>query len=173
MGFFDAFGTKAAEVSEDPFSVPDNTYNVAITEAGVKTFKDIPYFMVRLTIASGKEAGKSASSMHRMIPWTAQERSDKGDHEAMNERVKSNYKREMLSFGISEEGLDKFDPNSVQHCNSLLGIKGTAFIKSQNGFTNFSDFQRTVAAPVHEATAPAQETQEPNEDAIADLMSGF
>lgn len=176
MGFFSAFGKTASEVSEDPFSVPANTYAVAITEVGKKVFKDIPYFVVKLTIANGPEAGKSASSMHRTTPWTPQERASQGDYEAMNARTVSNYKREMISFGISEEGLDKFDPDNVQHCTSLLGIKGTAYIETKNGFTNFSDFQRSVAAaPVTENTAmvTTPETQAPSDDAIADLMNGF
>lgn len=177
-GFFSAFGTTAAQVSDDPFAVDGNTYNVAVTGADHKTFKEIPYFVIQLTIADGKNAGKSASSMHRMIPWTAAERAAEGDYLAMNERVKSNFKVEMTAFGLSNEGLDQFDPTNAAHRSSLLGIKGTAYIETKKGYTNYKDFQRAIpATPVQQSAGIA--TQEspaapvPDADAINDLMSGF
>lgn len=179
MGFFSAFNTSAAAVSDDPFHVDGNTYNVQVSGADLKEFKNIPYFVIQLTIVGGQNAGKSASSMHRMIPWTQQERASQGDFEAMNARLLSNFKVEMLNFGIKEEVLDQFDPNNVTHRNKLLGIKGTAYIESKNGFTNYKDFQRAVsAAPVQNAepamdTQTIQEEAAPDQDAINDLMSGF
>lgn len=177
-GFFSAFGTTANEVSEDPFHVDGNTYNVAVTGSDLKTFKEIPYFVIQLTIADGKNAGKSASTMHRMKPWTQQERAQQGDFEAMNARVLSNFKVDMIAFGLSEEGLNQFDPNNAAHRSSLLGIKGQAYIESKNGYTNYKDFQRAVpATPVQQSAGIA--TQEspaapvPDADAINDLMSGF
>lgn len=175
-GFFSAFGTTAAQVSDDPFAVDGNTYNVAVTGSDHKTFKDIPYFVLQLTIADGKNAGKTASAMHRMIPWTAQERSAEGDYLAMNERVKSNFKVAMRELGLSDEGIDTFDPTNVSHRNSLLGIKGTAWIETKKGYTNYKDFQRAVAAaPVQSAAPATQETQGavPDQSAIEDLIKGF
>ena len=174
-GFFSAFGAKAYEVSEDPFHVDGNTYNVSVSSAEQKTFKEIPYFVVEVTIADGKNAGKSASTMHRLIPWTASERAEKNDHEAMNARVLSNFKVDMLNFGIAEDMLDVFDPTNPTHRNSLLGIKGTAWIESKNGYTNYKDFKRAVAAAPVQTAAPATPESQgaPDQSAIDDLMSGF
>lgn len=180
MGFFDQFNTTAEAVSTNPFFVPTNDYNVAITAAENKTFSDIPYLMIDFTIADGSHAGKKASTMLRLIPWTQAERAAEGDYETMNMRLLSSYKKTLLELGIAEAMLNQFDPRNPQHLSKLLGIRGTGRIETKGDYTNIDKFQRTVAAsetaapmnsPAPVAAGPVEAA--PNQAALDSLLSGF
>lgn len=167
---FSAFGKSAAEVEADPFAIPDNTYNVTVTGAEKKELKDVPYFIIEFTIADGEHQGKSVNQMLRLIPWTQAERPN--DYQAMTARTVSSLKKALLDLGISEEGLDAFNPAS--HGRALLGIKGTADIgPNKKGYNTISNFQRAaVAAPVN-APQNAEPAQEVDEDALNALMGNL
>lgn len=176
MGFFDQFNTTAEAVSTNPFFVPTNDYEVAITASENKTFNDIPYWVIEFSIASGAHAGKNASTMLRLIPWTAAER-PQGDFETMNARLISQFKKTLVELGIAENMMNAFDPKNPAHISKILGIRGTGRIETKGDYTNIRDFQRTVTGSSEEAvTAPVAGTKEaeaPNQDAVNALLSGF
>lgn len=154
-GLFDLFGVNAADVSENPYQITvPNRYKCVVTESDVKEFgpegAKVPYWTIEYTVKDGgQQDGKSANSLHRLVPWTPEERSEKGDHEAMNARLLSNYKKELLNLGIPEEALNAFDPKNPTHRNKVVGIKGSAWFgpqKSNPEFNAVSDFQRAEAA---------------------------
>ena len=160
--FFSAYGVDADEVSEDPFTVPDNTYRVMITEAEITDFgKDngVEFFSIQISVADGGEHdGKNANMLFRMSPLTA---ADQENYKTANARTLSNYKKALLSFGLSEEGIKVFNPRV--HASKLVGIKGTArmFPGKRAGYNNVSESPASVVA------------NEPNEEAVANLLDGF
>lgn len=152
---WDAFGVNANEVDENPFKIPANTYDVVISGAEVKDFKDIPYFVVELSIVGGDQAGKSANIMHRIVPWTASERDD---WQAMNMRLLANYKKDLLSFGIPAGALQEFKPKV--HGPKLMGIKGKAWLGPQK---NNPDFNSVRNFTRNENGAGAQSSSTPTQ----------
>lgn len=183
MGFFDQFNTTAEAVNTNPFAVPTNDYEVAVSASENKEFGGIPYWTVEVTITSGPHAGKNGSQMIRLIPWTSPERAGKGkngenDFEAMNARLLAAYKLLLLQLGIAEGMVNSFDPTNPQHVGKMLGIRGTARIETKGEYTNFKNFQRTVvAAPSESGNAPTNagttEAAAPNKEAMDALLSGF
>jgi len=172
VSMWDAFGVNPNDVDENPFSVPKNTYNLVISGAEIKTFKDIPYFSIQFDIMDGPHAGKGASDMHRMIPWTSAERDD---YQAMNARALTSFKKALLDIGIPEGALKDFKP--AIHGAKLVGIKGTGVIGPQknrpeyNAISNFSRKQSTSAVPT---AAPAPEKPVAAEtDALSDLVGNW
>lgn len=167
---WDAFGVNPNDVDENPFSVPKNVYNVVISAAEIKTFKDIPYFSIQYDITDGTHAGKGASDMHRMIPWTAAERPE--DWQAMNARALTSFKKALLDIGIPEGALKDFKP--AIHGQKLVGIKGTATIGPQknrpeyNAISNFSRKQSAAQTP-----APVAEKPVEAETDVSDLFAGW
>lgn len=167
---FDAFGVNPEEVSIDPFSIPDNTYNVSVTGAEKKELKEIPYFVIEFTVVGGQHAGKSVNNMLRLSPWTAQERPD--DWEAMNARAVSSLKKALLEVGIAENMLKAFNP--AIHGSALLGIKGTADIgPNKKGYNTISNFQRQAVAAPASAPVTAEPTATVDQSAIDALMAGL
>lgn len=173
---FDLFGVDAAEVETDPFAIPRNKYIVTVTEAGVKEIKDIPYFIVELTITdkTSEHDGKNANMMNRISKWTDAERPE-GDAKTMNARTIGQYKKCLLDLGIKPEMLNQFNPRTMG--NGLLGIKGTATIgPNKNGYNSIFDFTREVQASTVAETAQATaqvSAPEVNAEALAALMNGF
>jgi hypothetical protein len=152
--FFDAFGVNANDVDENPFSIPKNVYDVVLADAGTKEFNGIKYFVLEWHVATGPHAGKNASDMHRMQPWTPQERDD---WEAMNVRTLSSFKKALMDLGMNAAQIGQFNPNTMG--NKLVGIKGTASMGPQknrpeyNSITNFS--RKVTASPAtNSAGAP-------------------
>lgn len=172
---FSAFGANAATVETDPFRIPRNKYLTKVTGAEVKTLKEIPYFVIEYTITdpNSDHAGKSASQMLRLIPWTQSERPE--DHKTMNARTIGSYKKALLDLGIADNMLDAFNPR--QHGAKLLGISGAADIGPNNkGYNNVFGFERTVTAPAPaEAAAMSETVSNPtvDSDALNDLMGNF
>lgn len=168
-GLFDAFGVSAADVSENPFGISKpNRYECVLTDSDVKEFgdegKQIPYWVNVYTIKGGPEDGKSANSMHRLIPWTQEERAMQGDVEAMNARLLSGYKKELMDLGIPEEAMNAFDPRNPAHRNKVVGMKGSAWFgpqKGKPGYNAVSEFKRTPKneeAPAPSASSPSATT---------------
>lgn len=171
---FSAFGVEASNVSTDPFAIPRNKYNVMVTGAEVKELKDIPYFIIELTISdpASEHSGKNASQMLRLTPWADAERPT-GDAKTMNARTIGSYKKALLSMGIREEALSSFDPHTMG--NKFLGIKGTADIGPNNkGYNNVFDFERTASTPAETVQASeAVSSPAVNSDELSKLMSGL
>lgn len=182
--FFEQFGVTADDVSENPYSIEDpNYYPCMVTSVDIKNWgpnKDIPHLVIELTIQGGKNAGKSATDSHRLKPWTAQERASQGDHEAMNARLLSNYKKALLAYGIPEAALNAFNPTNRAHIQKLVGIKGVAFFGPQKNnpeFNSVRDFKReelvqgnssAESAPSTTASAPStSSSSEVDMDALA------
>jgi len=176
MGFFDSYGVNADDVSEDPFNIPKNTYNVQVSKSDITNFnkEDGPqFFQVEFTITSGEHAGKSASDAFRMVPYSA---SDREDYATLNARTLSNYKRLLLKLGVKAENVNAFDPRNPDHRAKLVGIKGTATMFTQsNGFNAVRDFERPVTATTVESApaAPVEETSVPDQAAMDSLLENF
>lgn len=175
-GLFDAFGVSASDISENPFEITEpNRYGCVVTDSEIKEFgpegSKKPYWVITYTVKGSKHDGKSANSMHRLVPWTPEERSQQGDFEAMNARLLSAYKKELLNLGIPEEALNAFDPKNHAHRSKIVGIKGTAWFgpqKNNPGFNAVADFSR---AEVAEESAP-EKAEEKAEEAD-DIMSAL
>lgn len=170
--FFSAFGVNPNDVDENPFSIPKNTYNVVLTDAGVKEFKDIKYFVIEWSVADGPQKGKNVSEMHRMQPWTPGERDD---WEAMNVRALSGFKKTLLDLGIPAGALGQFNPNTMG--TKLIGIKGTATIgpqKNRPEYNQFNNFTRKTATATSEVAPNGTAPSEPavKED-LTDLLGGW
>ena len=170
--FFSAYGTAAADVDENPFVAPDNTYAVAVTKAEVTDFaKDNgpKFFSIEYSITKGAHTGKRANQLFRMTPLTA---ADQEDYEASNARTLSNFKKAMLDLGLKEEALNVFNPNTMG--SRLVGISGTAriFPSKREGYNNIQNFQRP-AAPVEATPVADTSNAAPDADAVADLLNGF
>ena len=149
-GLFDDFGVSASDVSENPFEITvPNRYTCVLTESDIKEFGKevkVPYWVNVYTIKGGKEDGKSANTLHRMTPWTKEERATQGDTEAMNARLLSGYKKELMNLGIPEEAMNAFDPKNPNHRNKIIGLKGSAWFgpNSKNpGYNEIRDFERS------------------------------
>ena len=149
--FFGQFGVSPDDVSENPYSITDpNRYACMVSSVEVKEFgkegaPKIPYLVFEYTVQGGKHAGKTANDMHRLIPWTAQERASQGDHEAMNARLLSGYKKALLSLGIPEAALSVFNPRNSEHTKKLVGVRGTAWFGPQKNnpqYNTVSNFER-------------------------------
>lgn len=118
---FEAFGVDADSVDSDPFAIKEvNTYPFVISGAEVKTFKEIQYFVIEFSVTEGKMAGRGASSMSRLTPFSPGEE----DFEVKKARALSNYKKILLDIGLNEEQIKQF--NVRVHANKLVGIRGTA-----------------------------------------------
>lgn len=149
-GLFDAFGVSASEVNENPFEITvPNRYNCVLTDSELKEFGDdgakVPYWKNTYTIKGGKEDGKTANTLYRLTPWTDAERAEKGDKDALNARLLSGYKKELMNLGIPEEAMNAFDPKNPNHRNKVIGMKGSAWFgpdKRNPGFNMVNDFQR-------------------------------
>jgi hypothetical protein len=169
--FFSAFGVNPNDVDENPFSIPKNKYNVVLSDAGVKEFNSIPYFVIEWSVADGAHKGKTASDMHRMIPWTS---ADRDDWEAMNARALSGFKKALLDLGIPANALSQFNPNT--HGPKLVGIKGTATMgpqKNKPEYNSISNFTRkTASAEVAQPSAASSETPAVQEN-ISGLLEGW
>src|SRR4030095_2063604 len=173
--FFAAYGVDADEVSEDPFTVPDNTYRVIVSEAEITDFgKDngVEFFSIQISVNDGGEHdGKNANLLFRMPPLTA---ADQENYKTANARTLSNYKKALINFGLSEEGIKMFNPRV--HASKLVGIKGTArmFPSKKEGYNNVADFKRDGVSVTPAESAPASvAAQEPDSGAVADLLAGF
>lgn len=169
--FFSAFGVNPNDVDENPFSIPKNTYDVVLSDAGVKEFKDIPYFVLEWTVADGPHKGKTASDMHRMKPWTPAERDD---WEAMNVRALSGFKKMLLDLGIPANALGQFNPNTMG--SKLVGIKGKATMgpqKNRPEYNQISNFTRKQASQEVAPNAASSSGTPAAEENIADLVSGW
>lgn len=148
---WDAFGVNANDVDENPFKIPAMVYDVVLSGAEVATHKDIPYFEVEVSIVGGEQAGKSAKIMHRLIPWSAQERDD---WQAMNMRLLANFKKDLLSFGIPAGALQEFKP--AIHGPKLVGIKGKAWLGPQKNNPDFNSVRNFTRSESGTAAAQAQ-----------------
>jgi hypothetical protein len=175
MGFFDNYGTTAEAVNENPFSVKRGTYDVTVSEAEVKTFKNpTEYFVITYDIVGGPEAGKNASQMFRVNPLTA---ADQSDYEVANARTLSNFKKALLDLGLTPEQINAFDPRI--HGSRIIGIKGKAVIGPQKnnpeynqlyGFTRANAGAGAVgASPVVAESVPVQASEE----SVDALLSGW
>lgn len=167
---FSAFGKSAAEVETDPFKIPENTYNVTVSGAEKKEFKNVPYFVIEFTVVGGEHAGKNVSQMLRLIPWTQAERPE--DYQVMTARTVSSLKKWLIDCGIDEGQLDAFNP--AIHGKALLGIKGTADIgPNKQGYNQISNFTRTAVAAPANAPVNAEPAQEVDADELARLMGNL
>lgn len=174
-GLFDAFGVTASDISENPFEITEpNRYACVVTGSEIKEFgpegNKKPYWVITYTVKGSKHDGKSANSMHRLVPWTPEERAQQGDYEAMNARLLSAYKKELINLGIPEEALNAFDPKNNGHREKVIGIKGSAWFgpqKNNPGFNAVADFARAETTTVTEE--PAAEKKEES----ADIMSAL
>lgn len=181
--FFSAYNTTAENVDENPFVAPDNTYKVMVSQSEVTDFgKDggPDFFSIEYTIEGGPHGGKRANMLFRMTPLTAADGQE--NWETANARTVSNYKKALLDLGMSEAGMNMFNPRTMG--NKLVGIKGTArvFPSKREGYNNISGFQReaiptvnTDASASPAVSTPAVNTAvtEPNADALANLLNGF
>lgn len=166
---FEAFGVSSDDVSSNPFSIDKvDTYNFMITDAEVKAFPknpNIPYFVITYSVADGVYAGRTANSMHRLVPWTlAEKNGDQGAVDFQNAMALTNYKKELLDLGIPEEAVGSFNPRV--HGAKLKGIKGTATFGPQKNNPQYNSVSNVKVgasvtgggtAPVV-ATAPANAT---------------
>lgn len=176
-GLFDAFGVSAEEVNENPFEITvPNRYNCVLTESEFVEFGEdgakIPYWRNTYTVKGGKEDGKSANTLHRLTPWTAEERATQGDKDAMNARLLSGYKKELMNLGIPEEAMNAFDPKNPNHRNKVIGMKGSAWFgpnKKNPGFNQVSDFQR--AEKVEESTEDVSTASVTNSNDEVDMSA--
>lgn len=184
---FEAFGVSADDVSENPYSISDpDVYACQVTSAEVKSFPSNPalnYLVFEYTITEGKHAGKTANSMHRLAPWTEQERAGKGsngtnDYQAMNTRLLSNYKKELLALGVPEAALNQFKPST--HAAKLVGIKGKAFFGPQKNnpeYNTVARFERpengTDDSPVESPTNVSTPTAPANTEVDLAAIAGW
>lgn len=158
---FAEFGVTPDEVEENPFRIPKGRYNCTITDAKVDSFKnspDIPQLMIEFTVSDGPHAGKKAQTNHRLKKWTPEERAEKGDHDAMNARLLSNYKRDLMAFGFSSEIMKAFRPANPDHTKKLIGLAGSANFGPQPNnpeFNMVSDFERASNGGAESSPAPS------------------
>lgn len=156
---FEAFGVDADSVDADPFSIKEvNTYPFVVSNAEVKTFKDIQYFVIEFSITEGKYAGRGASVMNRITPFSPGEE----DFEVKKARALSNYKKSLLDLGLPESAIKMF--NVRTHANKLVGIRGTATFGPQKGRPEYNSVsnikvQNAASGTATESGSPASVTQ--------------
>jgi hypothetical protein len=151
---FEAFGVDADSVDADPFSIKEvNSYPFVISSAEVKTFKDIQYFVVEFSITEGKMAGRGASVMSRITPFSPGEE----DFEVKKARALSNYKKSLLDIGLNEGQIKAF--NVRIHADKLIGIRGTATFGPQKNNPQYNSVSNIkVAGTATEGTVAASPT---------------
>lgn len=138
---FEAFGVDADTVDADPFSIKKvNTYPFVVSNAEVKTFKEIQYFVIELSITEGEMAGRGASVMSRITPFSPSEE----DYEVKKARALSNYKKALLDLGLPETAIKQF--NVRVHADKLVGIRGTATFGPQKGNPQYNSVSNIKVA---------------------------
>ena len=122
MSLFGDLDIESAE--DDPFAIPDNTYDCFLTDVKVGPTKagDKQGMTLEFTIAEGDHQDKRIQEWKR-IPDPAKPLED-------DERAKSFLKARMLDLGIPAERV-----NSVT-ADDLLGIHCFVSVKNNNGYTN-------------------------------------
>lgn len=113
-----------ASADDDPFAIPDNTYDCYLTDVKVAPTKngDKTGMTLIYTIDDGAHKGKQIQEWRR-IPDAAHPQED-------DERAKSYLKSRMLSLGVPENRI-----NSVT-ADDLIGAHVHVTVKNSNGYTN-------------------------------------
>ena len=129
MSLFGDLDIQSAE--DDPFAIPDNTYECDLTEvkAGPTKAGDKVGMTLEFTISEGDHAGKKIQEWKR-IPDPTELTSDDTKVKADAERAMSFLKARMLDLGIPVERVNSVTPED------LLGIHCFVSVKNNNGYTN-------------------------------------
>lgn len=129
MSLFGDLDIESAE--DDPFAIPDNTYDCFLTDVTVKPTKDESKVGMTLefTISEGDHAEKKIQEWKR-IPASSELTSEDTKIKADAERAMSFLKARMLDLGIPAERI-----NSVGR-DDLVGIHCLVAVKNNNGYTN-------------------------------------
>ena len=117
-----------AGAADDPFSVPDDTYECFVTNAEVKPTKDGTKRGLNLTyrIASGDHEGKNISEW-KNIPIVP-----KGQEPSAEDKTSLSWlKQRLSSLGVPESRM-----NSLTDPGTLVGIHVYVTVKKNGDYTN-------------------------------------
>ena len=116
-----------ASAADNPFEVPDNTYDCFLTDAVVRKSKDGTKKGLALTyrVASGDHEGKNISEW-KTIP----EPEDPANPSAEDKQAMSWLKQRMLSLGVPEARMNSVQPSD------LVGTHVYVTVKNKDGYTN-------------------------------------
>lgn len=147
---WDVFGVTADDVSENPFYIPRDVYNVNV-EAEVKSWKDggPVYFVVNYTIMDGPQRGMGANRMFPVKPLTV---NDDAEYKTKNARTLTSIKKTLIELGLNPEQINafRFTPDFAK---AITGIKGTADIGPQKNNDQYSSvYEFTKAATLATGT---------------------
>lgn len=168
---WDAFGVSADDVSENPFYIPRDEYNVNV-DAEVKAWKDggPEYFVVNFTIMDGPFRGMGANRMFPKKPLTAE---DDAEYRTKNARTLTSLKKTLIELGLTPSQINafRFTPDFAK---AISGIKGKADIgpqKNNDQYSSVYGFTRgNASAPIENGTVPV--TQSAPSDGFPQAGSG-
>lgn len=115
-----------ASAEDNPFGVPDNTYETFLTDAEVKTSKaGNKGLALTYRIASGDHEGKNISEW-KNIPTPE----DPKNPSAEDKTAMSWLKQRLLSLGVPESRMNTLNPSD------LVGTHLYVTTKTKDGYTN-------------------------------------
>lgn len=171
---WDAFGVSADDVSENPFYIPRDDYNVNV-EAEVKSWKDggPVYFVINFTIMDGAFRGMGANRMFPVKPLTA---NDDAEFKTKNARTLTSIKKTLIELGLTHEQINAFR-FTPEFASAITGIKGKADIgpqKNNDQYSSVYGFTRNESVSGSVPTsAPSQVAATPSiPQAESGLVSG-
>jgi hypothetical protein len=178
---FEAFGVNANDVDENVFRIPRDKYNVVLQEAGLKEYKDIPYFELVWAVdpkqdnpAKAAHSGKTAKDMYRLTPWTP---ADADDWKTRNARTISSYKKALLDLGVPANMIQQFNPEV--HGPKLVGLRGTAIMGPQknnpefNAISNFTRANSSASGTSPAAPAAVAPVEQESAEKVDDLLTDW
>lgn len=116
-----------ASAEDDPFAIPDNTYDCFLTDVKVGPTKDKSKTGMTLvfTISEGEHANKKIQEWKR-IPTPA----DPKNLDDEDKRSLSFLKARLLDLGVPAERVNTVSPDD------LIGKRVYVSVKNNNGYTN-------------------------------------
>ena len=149
---WDAFGVTADDVSENPFYIPRDDYNVNV-EAEVKSWKEggPVYFVVNYTIMDGAYRGMGANRMFPKKPLTAD---DDKEFKTKNARTLTSIKKTLIELGLSAEQINAFR-FTPEFASAITGIKGVADIGPQKNNDQYSSIYGFTKGSAMSAQTPS------------------
>lgn len=127
-----------ANAEDNPFAIPDNTYEAWVTEAKVALTKagDKLGLTVTYTIDGGEKNGSKVSEF-KQVPRAG----DDLDETARN-RARSFLKMRLSSLGVPDDKMNTLDPTD------LLGTPVVIVVKTKDGYTNVTKVEKRDAGDV-------------------------
>ena len=133
-----------ASAEDNPFGVPDNTYETYLTEAEVKTSKaGNKGLALTYRVASGDHEGKNISEW-KNIPTPE----DPKNPSAEDKTAMSWLKQRLISLGVPESRMNTLDPKK-----DLVGTHLYVTTKTKDGYTNVRNVELIGAGETASAGA--------------------